>query len=706
MPPKRSAVSKMGSSVQRSSRSIQDGTSQASIKRLGLVERFDSSETLTATPRRAKKIPKLSNAKDVTANSVAKQPKHNSKGNSKSSNLKDKKATSNRFTESIDQYRSEPREITETKDEDQNQGQSEDVLSSKKGKLKGTHTESSNEYVLKHMLRAHSRSTHDGHEDDSVDIWAVAFEPTLSSIRTHVQDLNQVERSAGKGQKECNKGAEDEYKHDDGGIQRRRKLEQKQHISKDGASYLKKSSSLVATCGGNTVCLIDCSLGRIIAKYSHLEEEEFMCLAWTTLASSFDEGGGEGGLDWSTFTQEYRSGLSDRHDVTNILAVAGRMGSIKLINPLQGICYKYLHGHTASILRLKFSLTNPRWLFSASVDGTARLWDIGSPHNFEKEARCLAKFDGMDGSSVTAIGVSEKYLIFGTEKGLMAQYNLFKLAKEVNKNLESGKKSLYNATPQKIYPPSQEWHESSVDEIIYIPHFSSESYALKADLGAIEINNKSAMANKKSHNGSSSSHGQGRARGRIRNQGRTKPSGNEGIEGKNDEKDKTQDESEQDENDGEFVFASRENSQGEILIWEATKSTATDAELKTILEWSITESWTKFTLAENMIAVPSTVATTSSKKKRAKSNNLTEMRQNILVAGSTDGKVLVYDLARKPKRARDGNIIAEKPSGTLSHPDSNELFRDTAVSQDLSTIVTVDWSNRVLVWKYQETTAS
>src|SRR5690348_9705931 len=42
----------------------------------------------------------------------------------------------------------------------------------------------------------------------------------------------------------------------------------------------------------------------------------------------------------------------------------GRLGSIKLINPLQNTCYKYLHGHTDSIVRLKFSLTNPRWLFS------------------------------------------------------------------------------------------------------------------------------------------------------------------------------------------------------------------------------------------------------------------------------------------------------------------------------------------------------
>jgi len=37
----------------------------------------------------------------------------------------------------------------------------------------------------------------------------------------------------------------------------------------------------VATCGGRSVCLIDTSSGSVIAKYTHLEEEEeFLCLAW------------------------------------------------------------------------------------------------------------------------------------------------------------------------------------------------------------------------------------------------------------------------------------------------------------------------------------------------------------------------------------------------------------------------------------------
>ncbi|KAF9161867.1 hypothetical protein DFQ26_004056, partial [Actinomortierella ambigua] len=43
-------------------------------------------------------------------------------------------------------------------------------------------------------------------------------------------------------------------------------------------------------------------------------------------------------------------------------------------------------------------------------------------------------------------------------------------------------------------------------------------------------------------------------------------------------------------NDSEYIFASRESHLGGILIWEATSSTETNAQLKTMLEWPISES--------------------------------------------------------------------------------------------------------------------
>ncbi|KAI1296171.1 hypothetical protein EDD11_007527 [Mortierella claussenii] len=548
-------------------------------------------------------------------------------------------------------------------------------------------------YYLSHIIRAHSRNTHEGQDEDEADTWAVAFEPTLPLIRSssHSSDAPKGSRKVKKPvANDVHQGGDDDQDEDkdaDEDPENKRIRERKRHIAKEESSRQKKSSSVVATCGGNTVCLIDCSLGRIVAKYSHVEEEEFMCLAWTTLDQTYQDG--EDGADWNQFMQGYKSGGSGRHDQANILAAAGRMGSIKLINPLQGSCYKYLNGHSASILRLKFSITNPRWLFSASVDGTARLWDIGSLNNYETEARCLAKFDGLDNSSVTAIGVSEKYLILGTEKGLMAQYNLFELAEEVEKSLATGRKNVHSVRPIKIYPPSQEWHESAVDEIIYIPHFSQTSYACKVD--TIGVGTKpsgkatvqpgpevSAPAEEVVVSISIPAH---KGRGRPRKTPLPTTASRRSASSLR-----------YDEDEGEFVFASREGSQGEIIVWEASKSTETDADLKTILEWPITEGWTKFTLAENM-------AVTSKKKKP-----WSETRQNILVGGTTDGKIVFYDLARKPKRVKDGNILAEKPSRILSHPDSYELFRDVTMSQDLNTIVAGDWNNRVFIWKYRENT--
>ncbi|KAF9202322.1 Leucine-rich repeats and WD repeat domain-containing protein 1 [Haplosporangium sp. Z 27] len=495
-------------------------------------------------------------------------------------------------------------------------------------------------YVLQYILRAHSMSTHEGQDEYDNDTWAVAFQPTLPVIRSYYQPQHSVDSNSDKerdgSQSDSGEDSEDT-----------RAWKRSKRIEREKSRRSIKSSSIVATCGGNTVCLIDCGLGRVMAKYSHVPEEEFMCLAWTTLDHHVEEDDKETGNKTDILT-------NDRHDQSNILAAAGRMGSIKLINPLLNTCYKYLHGHTDSIVRLKFSLTNPRWLFSASTDGTARLWDIGSLSNYQTEACCLAKFVGLDDTSVTAIGVSEKYLIVGTEKGLMAQYNLIELAKDIQ-----DKKTIHLAKPEKIYPPSQEWHESAVDEIVYIPFFSEESYAAKKSKAEFE---KSIKEGKKKR-GAKGAAGRGKpVRGRGRGRGRGGSSASQ-RNNKNDSEDESQDEVEEEEEDeddfeGEFVFASRENCQGEILVWEANESTESDAKLETILEWPIAESWSKFTLGENRAAV----VIDKQKKIGPKEKKLQQKRQNVLVAGSTDGDIIFYDLSQKPKRGDDGNIIAEKPS--------------------------------------------
>ncbi|KAF9287400.1 Leucine-rich repeats and WD repeat domain-containing protein 1, partial [Mortierella alpina] len=496
------------------------------------------------------------------------------------------------------------------------------MVLSRSNKKAAMDIDQSGSYCLEHILRAHSQSTHDGQDENETDVWSVALQPTPTLIAN-----DQA------GDDHSGPDSEDDE-------EKRARLEKRRQLAKETLRQSKKSSSIAATCGGNTVCLIDCRLGRVIAKYSHVEEEAFMCLAWTTLDHDVDaqEEGDRGSP----------SDEDKRREQSNILAAAGRLGSIKLINPLQNTCYKYLHGHTEAIVRLKFSLTNPRWLFSASVDGTVRLWDIGSLTGYDAEACCLATFGGLDDSSVTAIGVSEKYLIAGTERGMMAQYDLFQLTKDLELRTNTERKTALKVKPVKLNPCSQEWHESSIDDIIYIPHFSEESYAAIASRRA--ANTKKGSKTSKTQKG-------GKAKATI-----------------------TPNDEDPDDNAGEFVFASRESCQGEILVWEANESTDTDAALKTILDWSITESWTKFTLAAN---VATELKKSKAGGKGSKAKSAEGRRHNILVGGSTDGKIVLYDLSRKPKKSKDGDIIARKPSKIISHADSTQLLRDVAVSQDL-----------------------
>ncbi|KAG0277428.1 Leucine-rich repeats and WD repeat domain-containing protein 1, partial [Linnemannia exigua] len=568
----------------------------------------------------------------------------------------------------------------------------------KRAKASGQHLTAKNanfadEPAIEHVLRAHSRNTHEGQDEEEVDTWAVAFQPTLPKLQ-HAS--NGAEESAEEfGSEDGDEGDDDED--DEVRIRRRNK-----RLAKELSQQQPRSSSIVATCGGNTVCLIDCRLGKVMAKYSHVEEEEFMALAWTTLDHDQDP---EGDNDATT-----KEGHVEQ---TNILAAAGRLGSIKLINPLQNTCYKYLHGHTDSIVRLKFSLTNPRWLFSASTDGSVRLWDIGSLTGFETEARCLAEFTRLgDSTSVTAIGVSEKFLIVGTDQGTMAQYNLF----DLNSQLESEQSGVRSrkVVPERIYPVSQEWHESSVDDIIYIPNFSEKSYtALQAELKTGAKTNKKVVNGARTRGrggrgrggrGSRGGRGRGRGRGGSKTNRNSSDSDDDSEEGDSNSNDS-------DDEDGEFVFASRESFQGEFIVWDASKSTATDAALKTILEWSITESWGKFTVVENKVtdlslkrslSSQSTSSSAPSKpmasKKKVEKMDWLDKRQSLLVAGMANGGIAIYDLSRPPKRALDGNIIACKPDRIISNEVSSELLRDVAVSEDLSMMVGGDWSNKVVLW--------
>ena len=69
-----------------------------------------------------------------------------------------------------------------------------------------------------------------------------------------------------------------------------------------------KTTSLVATCGGNSICIIDVNSGTVLMKYKHKDiKENFYTLAWTTLK------------------------LGD--EKTNVLASGGIRGEIRMFHP-------------------------------------------------------------------------------------------------------------------------------------------------------------------------------------------------------------------------------------------------------------------------------------------------------------------------------------------------------------------------------------
>ncbi|CAO3696591.1 unnamed protein product [Umbelopsis ramanniana] len=229
------------------------------------------------------------------------------------------------------------------------------------------------------------------------------------------------------------------------------------------------SSNIAAVCGGDTVELIDASLGRVVKRYSHVEnKEEFYCLAWTTLST----------LD--TWEQE---------KPYNILAAAGELGTIKLFNPTQSECYRYLFGHSKEVSRLVFSKTKPRWLLSASGDMTVRLWDIGSAESELDTSICLARFNLKTPEIPTALCITNdmKWIFIGCDTGKMYRYSLGALT--INRlrsakmaamikfkpgHKRRGQGMVQFGSPMAEYPVSQEWHESYVDDILMIEKLGND----------------------------------------------------------------------------------------------------------------------------------------------------------------------------------------------------------------------------------------
>ncbi|CAH8615212.1 unnamed protein product [Dicrocoelium dendriticum] len=114
-----------------------------------------------------------------------------------------------------------------------------------------------------------------------------------------------------------------------------------------------ETTHVVATCGGECVCLINCETGKVMKRFKHMEEE-FYTIAWTTV--------------------EVESGKC-----TNILAAAGRMREIRLLHPEQLVCYAEMKGHTEDVTAMIFHQTQSTILFSGDSKASVLVWDIGVP---------------------------------------------------------------------------------------------------------------------------------------------------------------------------------------------------------------------------------------------------------------------------------------------------------------------------------------
>ncbi|NXS28336.1 LRWD1 protein, partial [Pomatostomus ruficeps] len=161
------------------------------------------------------------------------------------------------------------------------------------------------------------------------------------------------------------------------------------------------SSRTVATCGGESVCLIDCETGTVLKKYK-VATEEFFSVAWTTLTMVISD---------------------SRKKAHNILAAAGRRGIVKLIHVAADFCYGEIKAHKKPIATVCFSPAQETHLFTASYDKRIALWDIGIPdcdYNFKASQLLVLEAASIPLRIALVPTCPEQYLLAGCEDGCFA----------------------------------------------------------------------------------------------------------------------------------------------------------------------------------------------------------------------------------------------------------------------------------------------
>ncbi|XP_050692825.1 leucine-rich repeat and WD repeat-containing protein 1-like isoform X1 [Eriocheir sinensis] len=134
------------------------------------------------------------------------------------------------------------------------------------------------------------------------------------------------------------------------------------------------NTSIVATCGGSSVCFINVLDGEVVLKYNRSTK------TLPSLPSTARATAGENlyAQVWSTLPLD-DLGLK----TMNVLAAAGARSTVLLIHPDAGICYQMFrtvpNKAAAVICALLFHPKKATWLFCGHEDGQIQLWDIGTP---------------------------------------------------------------------------------------------------------------------------------------------------------------------------------------------------------------------------------------------------------------------------------------------------------------------------------------
>ncbi|XP_018429067.1 PREDICTED: leucine-rich repeat and WD repeat-containing protein 1 [Nanorana parkeri] len=158
------------------------------------------------------------------------------------------------------------------------------------------------------------------------------------------------------------------------------------------------SSKVIATCGGESVCVIDCETGNVLKKYK-VPGEEFFALAWTTLTMISNEG--------------------QKRNI-NVLAAGGKYGVVRLMHPKGNMCYGEIKAHKKAISIMCFSPAHDTFLFTGSYDKRIILWDIGVPdYEYNFRASQLLTLDTPSTPLRLCLVPSslDQYLLGGCEDG-------------------------------------------------------------------------------------------------------------------------------------------------------------------------------------------------------------------------------------------------------------------------------------------------